>query len=540
MKKLLSILAAVTLTSTAAITTVACSDSNKDTEKPTTPGEQKYPELSVYDKLIGTNIKKNTGIPEDEAKDTWGFTNFYTLGDSLSDMGGFSTAIGAKLNALKSTLLENETIKGLLEGALGDLGGTILPLLGMIDITSSFGGPNLEGGFTDGKTAAAFLAEKIGLTESEDFTTAVNFNTKSEGDLNTDKVFDQWGRNYAIGATTASNTEGIMGMVLNSFQIHDQARSLIKQHNVKSTDLVIFETGGNDLMNMLDKDHDQQQFLLNEAMSNIRYALLTLLNNGMGNVVVLNAPNISKIPRMITDGRTSDEIKRADELSKEFNARLKTITDELSYHFDGAVKLYDLENKFNTMLDEFKAEGGIVDVPATKMLSDMKINIKLEINDLEPIELDLLNEIIPAFTLISEADAKIKEVKPELSALEIIMAAVSQDMSWTEGLTDEQVEAIGEILNSVMEDEIFGSLLGKLMPVLGALGEGIENFKAAIDLNMANAFGSNETGFAGGAQSQDEIDKYFFFDEVHPTKWGHEKVADDLFELVKTFEDYKG
>ncbi|AXK51742.1 SGNH/GDSL hydrolase family protein [Spiroplasma alleghenense] len=360
MKKLLQVLGSLSILVSSTAPIVSC----------TIPQKKNF----SIDELIGKNI--DTSNQKDDSNHEGMFTNYYTVGDSLSDTGALIGALNSKFNA----------------GA-------------------KIEAPSYSNSFTNGDTAAKLLASKLGF-ENEEWGYAFNFMGQNHH-----------GNNYAVGGATASNVDNASGMLLNNFKIYEQTVALIKQHKVKPTDLVFFEIGGNDLFQIINTPEKFQEQKIDEAMANIEKALLVLLNNGIRNIVVMNAPDVSKIPTY----NTSDEktIKNAANLSKEFNERFDLLFDKLDKKFPGALKLFDLYTEFDKMLDIFEEDiaGGNSKKACTVM-------------------------------------------KPDMSN-------ISQGLS--------------------------------------------------IKVN-----------YESGCSAQ-EIDKYFFFDAVHPTQWGHEYVADKLFDLVKDF-----
>ncbi|WP_027063325.1 SGNH/GDSL hydrolase family protein [Mesoplasma seiffertii] len=324
-----------------------------------------------FDRLVGLDIDKSQAI--DDSTNTGMFTNFYTIGDSLSDTGGLTSALGAVLNA-----------------------------------NISFSDPSYHNSFTNGNTAAVNLAEKLGIEKFE-----AGFNYKLG-----QTTLNKHGKNYAIGGATAATAGGPMGAVVNFFKIQDQAESIIKQHQVKPTDLVLLEIGGNDLFGMMGTSDTNKAIKMAEAMENIKKAMLTLLNNGLTNIVVMNAPDISRIP---TYNNKSEEVQQeARELSHEFNARFDIVFEEVNQKYNNSMQKYDLMKSFDEMLATYEKEG--------KNFKDAGTTTKFD-------------------------------------------------------------------LNTVLETGV--------IPV---------EYNAGVD--------------------EEAIKNYFFYDAVHPTKWAHQKVADDLEQLV--------
>jgi phospholipase/lecithinase/hemolysin len=117
---------------------------------------------------------------------------------------------------------------------------------------------------------------------------------------------------------------------------------------------------------------------MEEAINNIKKAMLTLLNNGLRNIIVMNAPDVSKIP---TYSSQSAEIqKEASDLSKEFNDRFEIVFDEVNYKYGNPMQMYDLGTRFNEMLDEFVKEKAAEG--KTGNILDLSITIKMDLDEI--------------------------------------------------------------------------------------------------------------------------------------------------------------
>jgi phospholipase/lecithinase/hemolysin len=283
------------------------------------------------DKLIGLDVDKSQAI--NDSNNTGPFTNFYTIGDSLSDVGGLTSILTSVLNK---------------------------PV--------SFSGISHNSSFSNGDVAAVKLANKLNIS---------NFNSGFNYKLG-QNTYNKFGKNYSVEGATAATANGTMGAIVNKFKIQDQAETVIKQHKVKSTDLVFLEIGGNDLFGMIGSSEANKAVKMEEAINNIKKAMLTLLNNGLRNIIVMNAPDVSKIP---TYSSQSAEIqKEASDLSKEFNDRFEIVFDEVNYKYGNPMQMYDLGTRFNEMLDEFVKEKAAEG--KTGNILDLSITIKMDLDEI--------------------------------------------------------------------------------------------------------------------------------------------------------------
>ncbi|AHF57785.1 SGNH/GDSL hydrolase family protein [Spiroplasma eriocheiris] len=238
------------------------------------------------------------------------FTNFYILGDSLSDSGGIAQVASKILG--RSSPVEMDP-------------------------------PFANDSFTNGKVAGKVLSDKLGIN----LTTGWNFSN-----------YNFQGNNYAIaGATSGEVTDPIQSIILNNFKIYDQTTALIKQHQIKATDLTFLEIGGNDVMQILkattnlnQDHHDSQEQMIDLAIKNERQALFALVNHQEHHIVVMNVPDIGKIPAFNKDSQKS---ALATQITKEYNQKLSSVIAEVNAHHPNTVKEYDLFTEFGKLLTTF-------------------------------------------------------------------------------------------------------------------------------------------------------------------------------------------
>ncbi|WP_114565573.1 SGNH/GDSL hydrolase family protein [Spiroplasma phoeniceum] len=263
--------------------------------------------------LIGKDIDKSKAI--DDAKSNLQFTNYYILGDSLSDSHGIEKLIK---NSFK------------------------------LDIKIGTDDPSdLEnyqnGSLTNGNTAAVLLNDKLGFDEIK---------PGIPNDLDSD-----FGRNYAIAGATAADVAGTVGVLLNRVTIEKQAQALVSQHKLRSTDLVLFEIGGNDLFQIIDTTDPQVELaMMQQSVERIKVALFTLLNNGVRKILFSDAPNVSIIPRYNSNSQDSDENlkKRANNIATEFHSRVTKMIELANSYYNNAIRNWGLYDNLPVLMTEFK------------------------------------------------------------------------------------------------------------------------------------------------------------------------------------------
>ncbi|KAI92995.1 SGNH/GDSL hydrolase family protein [Spiroplasma melliferum] len=262
--------------------------------------------------LIGKDIDTSKAI--DDAKSNLQFTNYYILGDSLSDSHGIEKLVK---NSFK------------------------------LDIKIGTNDPsNLEnyqnGSLSNGNTAAVLLNAKLGFD-------------KIRPGIPNDYAGD-FSRNYAIAGATAADVVGTAGMLLNRVTIEKQAQALVSQHKLRSTDLVLFEIGGNDLFQIIDTTDPQTELaLMQQSVERIKIALFTLLNNGIRKILFSDAPNVSAIPRYNNQNTDDTLKKRANNISTEFHTRVAKMIELANTYYKNAIRNWGLYDNLSVLMTEFKA-----------------------------------------------------------------------------------------------------------------------------------------------------------------------------------------
>ncbi|ALA97702.1 lipolytic enzyme, GDSL family [Spiroplasma kunkelii CR2-3x] len=293
--------------------------------------------------LIGKDIDKSKAI--DDAKSNLQFTNYYILGDSLSDSHGIEKLIK---NSFK------------------------------LDIKIGTDDPSdLEnyqnGSFTNGNTVAVLLNDKLGFDEIKP-------------GIPNDRDSD-FGRNYAIAGATAADVAGTAGVLLNRVTIEKQAQALVTQHKLRSTDLVLFEIGGNDLFQIIDTTNPQVELqMMQQSVERIKIALFTLLNNGVRKILFSDAPNVSIIPRYNNNNQDSDENlkKRANNIATEFHSRVTKMIELANSYYNNAIRNWGLFDNLPVLMTEFKTrhpQGNVtvnfrsgLDLDFMKIIEEEKLN----------------------------------------------------------------------------------------------------------------------------------------------------------------------
>ncbi|PPE06146.1 SGNH/GDSL hydrolase family protein [Williamsoniiplasma lucivorax] len=332
MKKLLSWLTPILFVLPVVATTVACFQ-----KTPINPHEN-----PLY---IGRNINKSNAI-DSSKQTTSGFTNYFVVGDSLSDVDGLGTLANDKFG---SDLLEI-TVK---------TGG-----VGYGDNNQA--DKNGHNAFTNGVTAGYLLTEKLGFEEFE--MKPSNIYTKEPkhaADFQRTKMI--YGKNYAVGGATAGKLAFPTSLLLNEATIDVQTKALLQQHQIKDQDLVFMEIGGNDLFSLIGfepGDDEHRDKFMQDAINRIRIALFNLLNNGVKHIIFMTPPSMNFVPRY---GQHFDdnfkpiqgdtEALRILEICQKFYQGIMQVLNQVKQYYPDVVKLFDLfqDAVMRELQNDFKA-----------------------------------------------------------------------------------------------------------------------------------------------------------------------------------------
>ncbi|ALD66465.1 SGNH/GDSL hydrolase family protein [Spiroplasma cantharicola] len=304
MKKLLLTLSSISLLTVSSSTVIACipnaTDINFD-----------------FDKNIGTQFDtRNAKDTSDDKTKHKGFSNFFTLGDSLSDQGGLQTIVKDQFNI--NLRMSGEYI----------------------------------GGFSNGLTTAALINQELAFSTQE-FKSS-NLVHKPEIELNQQKV---WGKNYSVGGATAYETKGATSLLLGNTGIYKQAQALVEQQVIHDDDLFLVEIGGNDMFAILDNlnNSNKREEIMQNALLNIKNALYTLLNNGAKKLVFLSPPDMTLIPRYYKINQATKEIIKM--IGDDFNYEISKIIKIANKMYNDSILFFDLYTRFSEITQEFKNSG---------------------------------------------------------------------------------------------------------------------------------------------------------------------------------------
>ncbi|QGS52083.1 SGNH/GDSL hydrolase family protein [Spiroplasma tabanidicola] len=308
MKKILTLLSMVTISISTASASVAC-----------LPAQAKI--NTTFDNLIGKDIDKSNAVDTSEdPANHFGVSNFYTLGDSLSDNGGLVTI------------------------AKDELG---------VDAKMS---GEYKNGFSNGLRTAELINQKLNF--SADSFKSSNLIHQADVDYKGKK---SWGRNYSVGGATAYEGSGLASQLLmGKTGIYKQAVALVQQQVINENDLFFIEIGGNDLFALADArdDLNAQADIMNNAIENIKKCFYTLINNGAKKIIFASPPDILLTPRYNNKNTekpyTEDDLNKIKLLCQEFDSKLSNLITKINKETNDVIKTYNLYSELKNILDEFK------------------------------------------------------------------------------------------------------------------------------------------------------------------------------------------
>lgn len=208
--------------------------------------------------------------------------------------------------------------------------------------------------FSNGKVAAEVLADKLDLNLDAAWDFKFLF-----------KEYRHTGNNYAIGAAQASELKTIdpKGVLLNNFTINKQVDALLKQQTIQADDLTLFQVGTNDFWFQVigAPSPDAQKQILQTSVKNQAKALQRLVDHGNKHLLVLNTPDLGKIPEY----RGTEQEAMMSDLTAYYNDLWMNMIENLQVKYPHYFKLFDLYNIFDDLLADFESKGGDVTKGAT-------------------------------------------------------------------------------------------------------------------------------------------------------------------------------
>ncbi|QGS51875.1 SGNH/GDSL hydrolase family protein [Spiroplasma tabanidicola] len=488
---------------------------------------------------IGLEIDRKNAIKDkDIDQNSYGVTNYYILGDSLSDVDGLTTYMGTKLSIsnlkinfkfdgdfswnfdnvdefskLKPTTFQNKIIKKAGEEESDNEDNNDTP-------NNEGTSTDLRSSFSNGPTASFLLGRRM-------------FNVK---DMKPSNIMmkkptykGEYGTTYAVGGATASHTGSSMSTLLEDAAIDNQAKALISQHKFGSKAVVAMSIGGNDVFNMISTYNpygasEKTTQIMDEAIEKIRYTVFSLLNNGIKNILLITSPSMDKVPKNASRFyKTYDPNSEDENKSKCYDAYGKLYDDpnyegSICYSNGDSEESEDEDNPITAGIPIRKKTNETIFIEATTKEFNRRIeNIVKEVHSYYPNGLrtfDLFNK----FDSINEQSKF--TIKYENYINNVGLAV------WAEGNPKPDYDPIGSFsLNS-----------DTLKKIVSKIAEAAKDVNSSSSTNrqinvQLNFWGDPRPGYPA------DVNSYFFDDNIHPTKIVHSDVEQMLEKEIKELFD---
>lgn len=160
-------------------------------------------------------------------------------------------------------------------------------------------------------------------------------------------VSQSGGGNFAVDGANAG------GSNFEDLSVQLQAHLERQGDQVAGSALYVVMIGGNDLRDARNKESAAEaEAIVDNAVAAIRQTLSTLLQKGAAKILVVNAPDIGRIPETLEKAKQDPSVvARSTLLSLRFNSALGAVVDSLQSQFGEALVEFDLFNYFNRLLE---------------------------------------------------------------------------------------------------------------------------------------------------------------------------------------------
>lgn len=273
--------------------------------------------------LLATSAVSAGNITNNINTSNTSYHQMYVLGDSLSDTGSF---VGAGTDFVKNNWG--------------------LPHLSKIQLDSPY---YKNRSFSNGEVAAEVLAKKLNFSLTPGWKFSALW-----GWLN----YEQVGNNYATGGAVAADNSTWTGeFYSNRFNVTNQLSALLNHHKLQSNDLVLVETGNNDMLAALEKDKlADQMSIINNAVKATSDTVYNLIRSGVKHIVVTNVTDFGKVPQFYNTSKQTI----AHNLSNIYNKQWNDAINQYQSLFPNIIKKYDFESAIGKFETRFKEKGGDV------------------------------------------------------------------------------------------------------------------------------------------------------------------------------------
>lgn len=161
------------------------------------------------------------------------------------------------------------------------------------------------------------------------------------------------GGNFAVDGAKAGDSDRV--------DLAAQLQAHLDRHSgqVDVSALYVVMIGGNDVRSARNSGSPTEaQAIVGNAVAAIQQTLSTLLQKGVTKLLVVNVPDIGRIPETIEKGQLDpDIVLRSTQLSRQFNAALGSVIAALQLQYGEVLVEFDLFTYFNQLLDNAASHG---------------------------------------------------------------------------------------------------------------------------------------------------------------------------------------
>lgn len=255
------------------------------------------------------------------------YSNFYVLGDSLSDIGAGTFA--------QNQYLENSNNK-FKHFQLDE--------------------PYYKNSWSSNKVASQLIAEKFNINFKPGWLFTLN-----------DKIYQNYGNNYAFGGEVADSSNH--NLVIKSFDLEHQTKALLSQHKLQKKDLIWIEIGANDISSLMTK---KDSIIIDNKINNVINqeikAINKLIANGAKQIIISDVPDLTLTPKIKKILNNSQEkLKTASKICIKYQEAWKKMILEMKEIYKKIITPFFLSKELLSDMTEFKKQiaNGIIETSAT-------------------------------------------------------------------------------------------------------------------------------------------------------------------------------
>jgi len=267
-------------------------------------------------------------------------SNFYVLGDSLSDTGA---GVGGKSEYLNN--IGKPTFK------------MSIPYY-------------KSRSWCNGKVASELIAEKLKVNFEPSWEFTLDSSTKQT------RTFEKIGSNYAVGGAVADSDN--QNSLIQTFDIEHQADMLLNQHNLIDNDAIWIEIGANDIASLMKRTSTSDISFIKEKINRVLEKAAAVINklivNGAKNLIVSDVPDLTLTPQIkeLVPNKTQQEF--ASKTCLQYQESWRKMILEMQKLHPNIIKPFYLSQELRQNMKIFPkvVNGGVTNISAGVGWLDLK------------------------------------------------------------------------------------------------------------------------------------------------------------------------